>query len=62
MVQGVMKDQAFFKHVFKVFLEFDILNEDLIDLKSKLSESLLALGPENLCFAIKDDIVNLIQN
>jgi hypothetical protein len=57
-----MANQAFFKIAFNVFLDFDIEHGNLSDLKKQLSSSLNArLKPEDVCYAIKDLIVDAIK-
>ena len=57
-----MANQAFFKIAFNVFLDFDIERDNLADLKNQLSSSLnTRLKPDDVCYAIKDLIVDAIK-
>ena len=60
-VQPVMANQAFFKIAFKVFLDFDMNQGSLMDLKTELSSNLTSMTSMDVCYDIKDLIVDAIN-
>jgi hypothetical protein len=60
-VQPVMANQAFFKIAFKVFLDFDILTGDTSELKQQLSIGLNQMTSNDVCYEVKDFIVDVIK-
>jgi hypothetical protein len=61
-VQPVIENQKLFKLAFKVFLDFDMEGNDGVDeLKRRLSASFDEMTPGDVCYDIKDVLVEAVK-
>ena len=62
MVQPVMENQKLFKLAFNVFLDFDMESDDDVgDLKRRLSAAFGEMTTDDVCFDVKDVLVAAIK-
>jgi hypothetical protein len=61
-VQPVIENQKLFKLAFKVFLDFDMEGNDGVDeLKRRLSASFDEMTQTDVCYDIKDVLVEAVK-